>query len=382
MRTQRRGSWIPAALLLAAPCGAAQSVTFGAVAGFNLTQDVHQGTETIDMTGPTSVAYIVDSGGRNPILGLKVEYGLPHAWGLEVDALHREVRPTSSVVFTAPGIPPMVTGPRTQTVSTWEFPVLAKYRFSVGKAALFLEAGPSFRNASNQTYFTHTGVAAGAGLEFRAGGLRIAPTVRYTRWHRAADYAPGHVGKPVLDQVEFLVGFDRPATSGISAFGLPLSIGAIAGIGLGQDFQPPAAGPVITTESNSGIYGIAVETPLPKNWLLEVDGLYRPLHGMDAARGRFAHLTWEFPVLLKYRFRDGSRWRPLVEAGPSFRTQGNPNLQPVSRFGATAGAGIEMKLASVRVAPTLRYTRWRDQGSTAEAHASPNQTQFLVSFSY
>ena len=49
---------------------------------------------------------------------------------------------------------------------------------------------------------------------------------------------------------------------------------------------------------------------------------------------------------------------------------------------ATDAAGIEVKLASLRISPTLRYTRWGDPGMATEAHASPDQTQFLVSFTH
>lgn len=50
-------------------------------------------------------------------------------------------------------------------------------------------------------------------------------------------------------------------------------------------------------------------------------------------------VTWEFPVLAKYRFSEG-RFRPFIEAGPEFRTTGNLNFSP-SRYGGTAGFGIE-----------------------------------------
>jgi hypothetical protein len=221
-------------------------------------------------------------------------------------------------------------------------------------------------------------------VEFQAGGLRIAPAVRYTRWATSDSYPLA--GSPLRNQVEFLVGFDRPSTSqGVSAFGRRLSIGLIAGIGLGKDFKVGTLSPQETSEANSGIYGAVLETSLAKSWALEVDGLYRPLHGGDVEFGhpvRFAHLTWEFPVLAKYRFLGSSRIGPFLEAGTSFRAEGNLNLAPVSHYGGTAGAGVEVKLHWIEVSPMVRYTRWSGQTGNMSSQAWANQTQVLISFSH
>jgi hypothetical protein len=160
----------------------------------------------------------------------------------------------------------------------------------------------------------------------------------------------------------------------------------IAGIGLGQDFRVGSLNQgQQASEANSGVFGVMIETALPNNFAIEVDGLYRPLHGSDAEFGRsvrFAHLTWEFPVLLKYRFSGGPRWKPFVEGGPSFRAQGNLNLRRVSRFGASVGAGLETKWFGLKVSPIVRYTRWGDQARGTVSQTWANQTQLLVSFAF
>lgn len=110
-----------------------------------------------------------------------------------------------------------------------------------------------------------------------------------------------------------------------------------------------------------------------------------PLHGSErefSHRVRFAHLTWKFPVLLKYRFLTRSRFTAVAEGGPSFRAEGNLNLRPVSHYGATVGAGVETKLGSLRVSPVMRYTRWAGETGGFRAHTWANQTQVLISFAF
>lgn len=372
-----------------------QKLSVGLVAGTNFTDDVQAGTSTASgallPSGQTQTyTNVFAPGVRRPILGLLLEYRLPRNWAVEFDVLHRELKSTNEELVSPPILFPdghslSSFGTVTRTLTPWEFPILAKYRLPLGRLRPFLSAGASFRPAGTGTGLSHAGVTAGGGVAFQAGSLRIAPTVRYTRWTTNNSYSQG-VGSPLLNQVEFLVGFDHPSTSaGVGAFGRRLSIGLIAGIGLGNDFKVGSLNPQQIPEANTGIYGALLEASLPKNWALEVDGLYRPLHGTDLEFGhpvRFAHLTWEFPVLAKYRFSGSSRVRPFVEGGPSFRAEGNLNLAPVSHFGGTVGAGVEAKLFWLKVSPMVRYTRWSGGTSDMSSQAWPNQTQVLVSFSH
>ena len=80
-----------------------------------------------------------------------------------------------------------------------------------------------------------------------------------------------------------------------------------------------------------------IQMPLTKGWAVEVNGLYRPLHGSELEfdhQVRFAHLTWEFPVLLKRRLLNKSRFAVVAEGGPSFRAA--PQMRPASRFPKSA----------------------------------------------
>jgi hypothetical protein len=81
--------------------------------------------------------------------------------------------------------------------TAWDLPLLAKYRFGSGRVRPLLEAGPSFRFPTDIGAF---GAMVGAGAEFRAGWLRLAPSVRYTRWNSASN-----LGAPVVTRNELLL---------------------------------------------------------------------------------------------------------------------------------------------------------------------------------
>lgn len=388
---------LPLLLLLCLPAVKtlrAQDLTIGVIAGTNLTGDVRSGRQTApggqrpDGQMQTTT-FVVDPGSRRPIVGLQLDLRLHRQWSIEFDALHREWKSTSTFLFSPPlefpdGRTFSTFGLSRGTLTTWEFPLLAKYRLRPRGAGPFLVGGPSFRPAGSGTQLSHVGVTAGGGFEFQAGGFRFSPALRYTRW---AEKPSGlSIGAGLLNQIELVAGIDRPSTSrGVHAFGRRLSLGVVTGIGLGRDFRIGTFNQTQQAEGNSGMFGAMIEAELPKNLAIEVNGLYRALHGSDLEfnrRVRFAHLTWEFPVLLKYRFAERRRLRPLVAAGPSFRAEGNLNLRPVSHFGGTVAAGVEARWHALRVSPMVRYTRW---GESAERHSSQtwaNQTQLLVSFAF
>src|SRR5262249_33161028 len=141
------------------------------------------------------------------IFGAALEYRFTRQFSIEADGLYHPLG------YTFAGIEPdgSLNSISPATVVTWEFPVLAKYKFSFRRASPFIEAGPSFRSTGNLNSAdpSHIGAAAGVGVELHAGALKIAPTIRYTRWERD----PQHVVKTVPDQVEVLFAFSADARS-------------------------------------------------------------------------------------------------------------------------------------------------------------------------
>jgi len=174
-----------------------------------------------------------------------------------------------------------------------------------------------------------------------------------------------------------------------TAFGQHFSYGAVAGTALTDDFNSLYV-PLESISQKSGGKGVIVgpmlEWTFSKHLSVEADGLFRELRFEDALAGMHnPTVTWEFPILAKYRLfsygRRGSSLRPFLEAGPSFRTTGNLNANP-THAGISTGGGIEFQLHRFDIAPTIRYTRWAADANANEIHARPDQIELLVAFSH
>src|SRR5262249_51061662 len=138
---------------------------------------------TLRYTFP-SYTEISESGYRSFVVGPTVEFGLRHNWSVEIDALHRTLNyrvlrsDSSGHQACAPG--DFCSG----GVSTWQFPILAKYRIPFRTIQPFVAGGPAFRTHSNPVGSRPSsyGFTAGAGVDMNFGKVYFAPTVRYTRW--------------------------------------------------------------------------------------------------------------------------------------------------------------------------------------------------------
>ena len=174
-----------------------------------------------------------------------------------------------------------------------------------------------------------------------------------------------------------------------------VSFGVIAGGYAHRDFNShfqPGPGPLPTfVRSGAGGYvvGPSFELCLSDRLSFEFDALYKPLHYENAATLQngvigFAPatvVTWQFPVLAKYRLRFG-RLRPFLEGGPSFRAAGNLNSSDPSHFGVSAGVGLETQWRRLRFSPQLRYTRWAEDAPHMDVRTRPDQLELLAGFSY
>ena len=140
------------------------------------------------------------SDSKNYIIGPMVELKLPFHLSVEADGLYRPY----TLGTEAAGVKVS-----SNDYSVWEFPVLAKYRFSFPIAKPYIEAGPSFRTASSAiSYLSGTGITFGAGVDVHALLIHIAPEFRYTHWSGDSAPAQGQIyTQSKQDQVEFLVGF-------------------------------------------------------------------------------------------------------------------------------------------------------------------------------
>lgn len=128
---------------------------------------------------------------RDYVVGPTAELRLPFGLGAEFDALYRRV-----------------SGPGDDSSSSWEFPILAKYRMGPGPVQPFVSGGLSFnRNEVMRVLSDGADVASGwvaaAGLEFAAPIVHFTAEGRYTRWFSDS---PGPLGLENRDQFAVLVG--------------------------------------------------------------------------------------------------------------------------------------------------------------------------------
>lgn len=137
--------------------------------------------------------------------------------------------------------------------------------------------------------------------------------------------------------------------------------------------------------SNTFIVGPYLEIGLPLGFSVEADALYFPgLYSTAAGGGS----VWQFPVLGKIGPHLGPV-RPYVEGGPSYSHLSDvktlPDLLHSSNFGVTLGAGIEIKVKALRIAPELRYNGvvFTNLASPLGLfHSTHNQAVFLVGIGF
>lgn len=354
---------------------AAQTVSFGVVGGASLTPDFESRFSAGGPPGPPIV--LTDySAPERYIAGGMLELKLPENWSVEADALYHPLRFDEN--HYAEGIFHNI---QPLPVVTWEFPVLAKYRFRWGSWKPFLEAGPTFRTAGNLNGAnpSHDGLAVGAGAETRLGKFRITPEIRYIRW--AEDTSSNPITRS--DQVELLTSFSTGTFEGGRAFGRRVSVGVVAGATVTPDLRSVTF-PVLTgsfsSESPSFLLGAMVEVAVARGIFIEGDAIHQPVTptygGVQEAE---SINTWRFPVLGKYKFSTHGL-KPFLEAGPAFR--GAKALLGSSPYGVTAGVGIETHLWRLAIAPAVRYTHWGPNSSSFSSFVPfQNQVTLLAGFS-
>jgi hypothetical protein len=156
--------------------------------------------------------------------GVTAELRLPFGLGVEVDALYRRIHYQDTVGSLITGL----TSDRT-TANSWEFPILAKYRFPMRLARPYVDAGIAFDTlsgltdtvtqlvapSSSSTHTTSTpaalqnnstkGFVIGAGIDVHALVVHLSPEIRYTRWG-AQHFNLTGVLSSNQNQAEFLLG--------------------------------------------------------------------------------------------------------------------------------------------------------------------------------
>ena len=156
----------------------------------------------------TSGSYNSFSNSKNYIVGPTVELHLPLGLSAEVDALYRPL----SFSARSTSLSSFLLGTATASTtdfSSWEFPILAKYRFAIPLVKPYVEAGPSFRTVGGQFggSLSNSGFTIGTGIELRLARFRVGPEIRYTHWGADSSNAAQLGFSSNGNQGEFLVGF-------------------------------------------------------------------------------------------------------------------------------------------------------------------------------
>jgi hypothetical protein len=360
---------------------AAQTLSFGVVGGASLTPDFKSSYTYEPPPGPGVLTNY--SASEHYIVGGMLELHLPKDWSIEVDGLFHPLRFESGVILPNGTL----VGGSPSPVMTWEFPVLAKYRFRWRSWRPFLEAGPSFRTAGNLNGSnpSHYGVVAGAGAETSLGRLRIAPEVRYIRWAKDANsFGPFTYS----NQLELLTSLSTGGFEGGHAFGQRVSLGVVAGATLSPDFRSVTLSQTFAfTDSFSSspgafLLGPMVEVAIALGFYFEGDAFHQPIRsifrgGFDGNISSSTQVfnTWSFPLLGKYKFSTHGV-KPFLEAGPAFRDA--PEPRGLSPYGVTAGAGIETHWWRIAIAPSVRYTHWGRYSPPVAGALVPFQNQVEV----
>lgn len=205
--------WLLSLALAAAAC--AQPFSAGIKVGAPITDAFNIAT------GKTNFS----AGTQRFTIGPTAELKLPFGFGIEVDALYRhlEYNYASSAVSLNGDI--ISAGTK---ASSWEFPILAKYRAPIPLVKPYLVGGLAFnritgikqtlacvggacsRPFNDIAHNSNVGIVLGTGLQVNALLLKISPEIRYTRWGFANFDASGALGSTLRsnqNQAEVLVGF-------------------------------------------------------------------------------------------------------------------------------------------------------------------------------
>ncbi len=140
---------------------------------------------------------------RRFTLGPVLEVGLPGGFAFEFDALYKRFEQSGEFVLGQTA---------TERVSSWEFPLLGKYRAGRSIVRPYVEAGVSLNRLSGFLLpfrgtpsspptgtETRTGLVAGGGLDIRIPVVRLTTGIRYSRWGERL-FVPG------TDLVDFQIG--------------------------------------------------------------------------------------------------------------------------------------------------------------------------------
>lgn len=179
--------------LVVCAAAAAQPISAGLKFGVPL-------NDAFSVQSPNPLSYVAQT--QRYTVGPFIELRLPAHLAIEIDALYRRYGYQTAPLFSRAPV----------RASSWEFPVLGKYRLFSGPVQPYIEGGVAFSRLTDIPQVlelssrNNYGVVAGAGIELRLGFARISPEIRYTGWTRRFFDSPGDYLQSNRNQATVLVG--------------------------------------------------------------------------------------------------------------------------------------------------------------------------------
>lgn len=368
-------------------------------------------------SGSRSGATRVTSAPRRYTVGPIVELRLRGPVGLETGALYKRFG-FERFSTGGPLSGPLTTLNSSTTGNSWEFPILAKLHIRLShRLGGFLSAGPSIRRLSGITergqqtvrelfpppgrietvsYTTSSpagmdrrtsiGVAAGAGLELRAGRLQLAPSLRLTRWDTERTSSQPAASRLGAAQAEALLGLSYVAAGGreTESARIPccFEFGALAGAPLlaATDIRLAQSSVPRTIDALTRRYaaGAFVDWRFHSRLSIEAGFLARRFGHTETIT--FSNLTqaqsltgycWEVPLLLKAHVARIRSANLYLGGGPALRRASHIDwiiasgggAFPLdgtfigrSSIGVAAAGGLEVRAGAARFRMELRYS--------------------------
>ncbi|MEO5923677.1 MAG: outer membrane beta-barrel protein [Bryobacteraceae bacterium] len=208
---------ITAALIGAALPALAQPVSVGFKVGLPI-------TDAFETAKGNSTAYATNT--KRYLVGPSIQFNLPARFAIEVDALYKRLGYQYDQSL------PNGTVYAKTVANSWEFPALVKFTILPGPISPFVGAGGALRHVSGIKQLRRTvnaglatinqeldsapefnkrndvGAVFAAGIQFKAGRVRITPELRYTHWGSENFRDPiNSLLRTNRNQGDFLLGF-------------------------------------------------------------------------------------------------------------------------------------------------------------------------------
>ena len=189
----------------------------------------------------------------------------------------------------------------------------------------------------------------------------------------------------------------------ISAFAQsPLSFGVKGGVPLTDAFEVAQSGNFgYVQDTKRWTLGPMIQLNLPVGFAVEFNAMYRRLNynSTDIEQRGVRANSWQFPLLLKYRFGSGSV-RPYIAGGGAFQhisdikqvsrilgeTENARELNERNNVGAVIAGGIQLGGGGLSISPEIRYTRWGSENFRDNFREllrfNRNQAEFLIGITF